>query len=170
MKRTVRERFEEKYVPEPNSGCWLWIANTSPQGYGLLSHPITRKNIPAHRVSYELYKNIIPEGLEIDHLCRVRCCVNPNHLEAVTHKENSRRGICAETHRKNSLLRTHCKKGHPYSVENLFFNSTTGARGCLACRKINEKRWRTENKEHLRLSQWKRRFLKMKDRQSRITD
>ena len=78
----------------------------------------------AHRVAYQLFKGPIPTGLEIDHLCRVRACVNPEHLEAVTRKVNHNRGLRAngspEIHAIAAALkaRTHCKAGHPYTEEN----------------------------------------------------
>ena len=83
----------------------------------------------AHRIVYELIKGKIPEGLFIDHLCRVRNCVNPDHLEPVTHEENIRRGIGGV----NAINRakTHCLKGHPLSGENMQMRN--GARVCLTC-------------------------------------
>ncbi len=76
----------DKIMPEPNSGCWFWLGALS-RGYGSL------KNARAHRVAYEMTIGPIPEGLVIDHLCRVTSCVNPDHLEAVTQAENVRRGL-----------------------------------------------------------------------------
>jgi hypothetical protein len=89
--RPLADRFHEKYTPEPNTGCWLWTASLNNGGYGKLS--VSRSYwVEAHRVAYELYKGPIPGGKCIDHLCRVRSCVNPDHLEAVTLSENIRRG------------------------------------------------------------------------------
>jgi hypothetical protein len=79
----------------------------------------------AHRLYYEITKGAIPAGLELDHKCRVRCCVNPDHLEPVTHTENMRRAS------KN--LVTHCPVGHPYSGPNLYVRPN-GGRECLTCR------------------------------------
>jgi len=81
------------FVPEPNSGCWLWIGPVAPNGYGhYRPHGHGRpRMVAAHRALYELEKGAIPPGLQIDHLCRVRSCVNPAHLEAVTASENQRR-------------------------------------------------------------------------------
>jgi len=92
--RTPIQRFEDKYHPEPNSGCWIWLGALFPKGYGMIRW--NKKVTPAHIVSYKLFRGPIPFGLQIDHLCRVRCCVNPYHLETVTGKENVRRGLCAE--------------------------------------------------------------------------
>ena len=99
------ERFIQ---PEPNSGCWLWIGASTSNGYGLYAPPAPAKTRQAHRESYQLLVGPIPDGLEIDHLCRVRSCVNPFHLEAVTHRENVIRGNPKSYARRT----THCAQGH----------------------------------------------------------
>lgn len=89
---SVEERFWSKVVEIDGDGsCWLWTAAKSGKGYGCVV--IDRRRYPAHRVAYEMFVGPIPEGLEIDHLCRVRNCVNPAHLEPVTHAENVRRAM-----------------------------------------------------------------------------
>lgn len=101
--RRVR-RFWSRVRVDAN-GCWMWTASCYPSGYGSSGTGY------AHRVAYEYVKGPIPHGLQIDHLCRVKACVNPDHLEAVTVKENVRRGL-------NGVLRperTHCRNGHPTS-------------------------------------------------------
>ena len=127
-------RFHSYVMPEPNSGCWLWTGalNGAP-GYGVftLRH---HQQIRAHRFSYQWYRGKIPEGLELDHLCRVRCCVNPDHLEAVAHRENSRRGIVGH----NNSSKTHCPSGHDYSGTNVTYTSTD--RRCKACDRIRHAR------------------------------
>ena len=85
----ILERFENKYIPEPNTGCWLWVAHTNRCGYGTFG--VAGRTYLAHRVSYNLHIGDIPKHLELDHKCRVRSCVNPSHLEPVTHKENMSR-------------------------------------------------------------------------------
>lgn len=95
-------------VAVAESGCWLWTGSCDPSGYGTLK--LEGRTRRAHRLAYELLVGPIPDGLQLDHLCRVRNCANPDHLEPVTNQENSRRG---------RALITHCPKGHPYSGDNL---------------------------------------------------
>lgn len=99
MKRnkTLLERFEEKYTPEPNTGCWLWLGSTTHDGYGTFSNNKRKGgNELAHRAAYTLFLGPIPKGLQLDHLCRVRCCVNPQHMELVSGRENVSRGLISK--------------------------------------------------------------------------
>lgn len=80
------ERLEGKYMPEPNSGCWLWDATMFDDGYGAIV--IDGKRLKAHRVSFIAYKGDIPEGMKLLHKCDVRCCINPNHLRPGTQADN----------------------------------------------------------------------------------
>lgn len=102
-------RFESKFAVEPNTGCWLWLGTVNANGYGVINLTVGERK--AHRVSYEHYVGPIPAGLQLDHLCRQRCCVNPDHLEPVTNAENVRRGECGRAGRQ----KTHCDHGHPFS-------------------------------------------------------
>jgi hypothetical protein len=91
-------RLQRFLSPEPNTGCWLWLGAINPKtGYGTLCvgrrAKGERRTVYAHRASFELFRGPIAAGLQLDHLCGVRCCVNPDHLEPVTQTENVRRGI-----------------------------------------------------------------------------
>lgn len=90
-------------VPEPNTGCWLYT-NVFNNGYGQIQ--INGRDTLAHRTAYEYFKGPIPEGLELDHLCRTKACVNPDHLEPVTRSENVRRGT---PYRRNPWLSRRCQ-------------------------------------------------------------
>lgn len=126
------ERFWRYVSPEPNSGCWLWTGSGT-YGYGTIGRgKRIEMKVIAHRLSYELHIGPIPEGLVLDHLCRVRCCVNPQHLEPVTNEENIRRGEAG----KYQSRRTHCPSGHEYSPENTQIHRATH-RLCKACHKVN---------------------------------
>jgi hypothetical protein len=92
------------------NGCWIWQGASHSAGYGMLWSE-DRKQVYAHRFFYEQHVGPIPDGLVIDHLCRVPACVNPAHLEPVTHLENCQRGV------QPSSLRTHCVEGHPFTCE-----------------------------------------------------
>lgn len=116
------DRFWNKCVPEPMGGCWLWIgANYPPYGYGQYS--IDGVPLSAHRAAYRALVGAIPQGLQLDHLCRVTSCCNPLHLEPVTPKENSIR--------RTRLIES-CPRGHRYSAENTVIASK-GERRCREC-------------------------------------
>ena len=132
------EKFMKLVSPEPNSGCWLWMGYTSPAGYGVFAPNAEIRNKQAHRVAYELFRGPIPSGLVIDHLCRMRCCVNPDHLEPVTQRVNSQRGTSGAVAAARMRAKTHCPYGHPYSTENTLIEYGDKRR-CRTCR-AGEKR------------------------------
>lgn len=115
-------------VEQADSGCWLWRASKDPCGYGQVWWE-TRPH-KAHRVVYTLAFGPIPDGMELDHLCKVRHCVNPAHLEPVTHQENLLRG---DTFQAGNAAKTHCKRGHEFTAENIYL-LRDGGRRCRACR------------------------------------
>jgi len=120
------------------TGCWLWVgALLRSGGYGAV-----RWNggaARAHRVAYEELVGRIPEELELDHLCRVRCCVNPEHLEPVTHAVNLLRGVGTAIQIKRN--KTHCPRGHEYNADNTY-NAPHGGRNCRTCLREKEARRR----------------------------
>lgn len=123
------ERFWSKATP--GEDCWLWTGCLGGHGYGTLwMNGATRY---AHRLIYEALVGPIPEGLELDHLCRVRHCVNPAHLEPVTHKVNQLRGTSPMA---DSARKTHCLRGHPLSGPNLYLRPDGKGRQCRACTAI----------------------------------
>ena len=136
------ERFMNFVYPDPNTGCWLWSGADNGHGHGGFrrSPENGSKWSRAHRVSYQLFIGEIPDGKILDHLFRVRCCVNPNHLEAVTYKENSQRGLTGI----NQTVKTHCPSGHPYGGDNLYLRPD-GGRGCKLCLRESKRKF-LENK------------------------
>lgn len=127
--RTTEHRFWSKV--KKTDLCWLWTAGRFPSSCGYYGcFRADGRNIRAHRYAYELLVGPIPEGLQLDHLCRNTLCVNPDHLEPVTARENNMRGfgVGAEHARK-----THCHRGHPFSDENTRINPKDGRRICATC-------------------------------------
>jgi hypothetical protein len=106
-------------------GCWEWTAARNAYGYGTYWFN-GKKGFLAHRASYLMFVGPIPDGLQLDHLCRNRGCVRPDHLEAVEPVTNSRRGMVA--------TKTECVRGHPFTVENT--RTSRGYRECVTCKQI----------------------------------
>jgi hypothetical protein len=130
------ERFWAKCVPEPNSGCWLWIGADQGLGYGRIAVPDRRAARPAHAVAYEALVGPIAKGLEIDHLCRTPACCNPAHLEPVTHAENLHRSpIMGLKSKLRGAMITHCAQGHPFDAVNTY-RTPAGKRQCRTCTRI----------------------------------
>lgn len=114
--------------------CWLWTANTL-RGYGTFR--ADRRTHRAHRLAWELARGPIPPGLVVDHLCRVKRCVNPSHLEVVPQAINVRRGLRPITPNHNTA-KTHCVRGHSFSGDNLLVK-LDGTRSCRACQRMRRR-------------------------------
>lgn len=119
--------------------CWIWHGSRLPDGYGQIR--INGRTRGAHRVVYELLVGPIPDGLTLDHLCRTHACVNPRHLEPVTMRENTLRGVGPSA---RNATATHCHRGHEFTEANT--HTWNGHRSCRACRGLNY-RARQANRE-----------------------
>jgi len=147
MEQTTLRRFETKVdksgpisKQRPDfDPCHVWTAYLLPGGYGQFWNGTTM--VLAHRWAWENLVGPIPEYMQVDHMCKVRRCVNPKHLRLLTTQENTACGD-AGLHLAN---KTHCPKGHPYSGENLYLD-LRGKRGCKACRKDATERYGDKKK------------------------
>lgn len=133
MYRDPMERFFSKVVISRNTSCWVWTDHLE-FGYGIFS--IRGTIFRAHRFAYIIYKGAIEEGLVIDHLCRNKRCVNPDHLEAVTQSLNITRGKLPTS----KPIRAFCAQGHPLSGRNRLPRGKTGAR-CRICKRTYSREW-----------------------------
>lgn len=113
-------------------GCWLWTGRLDRNGYGRITHE--GKSREAYRVAYEEFVGPIPVGLHLDHLCRVRRCINPQHLEPVPPIVNNLRG---DTFGGINSRKTECIHGHPYTPENTGYQARGRSRYCKTCRRIS---------------------------------
>lgn len=132
--RASRDDFFFSHITVSDGGCWVWRGSLSPSGYAQMT--VRQKTVRAHRWSYERFVAPIPEGLVVDHLCRNPSCVNPDHLEPVTPRENTLRGVSPAA--KNAK-KTHCIHGHEFTAENTIWKGET--RACQTCQKAAELRY-----------------------------
>lgn len=142
MKKALRERLLSKAVINFETGCWEWTASKTGDGYGQLRAEGTMRR--AHRVAYELIEGPIPEGLQLDHLCRVRHCINPAHLEPVTPVENMRRAPVSVS--VINAAKTRCDAGHEFTPENTYLRPK-GRRGCRTCNRVAVARYTARQRE-----------------------
>tara|TARA_R110000851_G_scaffold156925_1_gene299466 strand:+ start:43 stop:492 length:450 start_codon:yes stop_codon:yes gene_type:complete len=117
--------------------CWEWTSSKTKKGYGEFSYNSATKR--AHRLSYEDINGKIPEGLEIHHICNNRICVNPKHLEAVTHLANIQISVLRNK-------RTHCTKGHELTPDNLVHRTNRAHTECATCNRDRVGRYQAKKK------------------------
>jgi hypothetical protein len=131
------ERFHGKYEVDRESGCWLWTAYISNRGYGTIGltvGPNKSKSIYAHRLSYEMHHGPIPDGLVVDHICNVRRCVNPEHLQLLTPLANIERSDHPIYERRRQNV---CVRGHDLTDPvNVYIRPSNGRRMCRACFRV----------------------------------
>lgn len=142
MNNKTLQRFIQKVELDIITGCWDWKSRINNHGYGVFG--IKNKNYYSHRLSYEYFKEEIPKNTELDHLCKNTKCCNPEHLEAVSHKENIFRSNAPTT---INHFKTHCIRGHEFTPENTLKIKGTG-RNCKKCRSEANKIWCKNNRPH----------------------
>lgn len=133
-----------------DSDCWEFNGSLDKNGYGQIRRT-SGSMAYAHRLMYEELVGAIPEGLVLDHLCRVRNCINPDHLEPVTQIENVKRGLGITPALEAKRNKTTCKQGHSYTESNTYRHPDTGARNCKRCqylRNIQSRARRLQNANH----------------------
>ena len=133
------QRFWNKVTKTGN--CWEWVSSKTEKGYGQFN--VNNKLYYVHRISYQLSLGIIPNDLQLDHLCRNPSCVNPEHLEVVTNQENMNRG-------HGNINKTHCPQGHEYTEDNTYLHKRKNNRICRICQRSNTKRWKKKECDMLK--------------------
>lgn len=159
--KTLRDRFNEKFIPVTESGCWIWIASSRTDGYGQIG--LDKKKLAAHRVAWELYRGPIHDGLHVCHHCDVHLCVNPDHLFLGTRSDNmqdcERKGRSSiASNRPGGIAKaaeikraqTHCKRGHLLSGDNVYRGGDGSRRHCRECHREYSREYMRERyrKEH----------------------
>ena len=143
---TLMERIESKIERVTESGCWIWTASCDTKGYGGICVDGEMRKV--HRVVYEITTGAIPDGLQLDHLCRVRSCVNPYHLEPVECRENIRRG---EGPTAKRMAQTHCIHGHELTGCNVYYApSRKQCRICRTCKNEQKRKLNAKKREAMK--------------------
>ena len=140
LERQVTRRFLSFIKIPKNSNCWIWMGSKDHDGYGFFGFQY--RTWKAHRFSYMLYNDELDSDLQLDHLCRNPSCVNPEHLEQVTLRENVLRGISPPA---INAQKTHCLRGHEFTEENYYITRKNG-RQCKTCAKEKDKQRRLKNR------------------------
>lgn len=136
-------RFEQSYTPDPNTGCWLWTKFIHKSGYAAFS--VKSRSISAHKFSYLYFKGQIPKGWQVDHKCKCKTCVNPEHLEAVSPQENVIRSTLIQAIKTKAQNRKFCAKGlHEWIPSNI--REKKGKKNCYPCLKAGWKRYQKEGR------------------------
>jgi len=157
---TLTELYQ-RTVLAPRTGCLVWDGRMNLEGYGqiglsrLHAAELGRgQTVLVHRLAWELAKKLVPEGMQLDHLCRNRACINVAHLEVVTPSENVRRGLGpamsalrlkAQRAREREAYKMHCKHGHTLSDDNVY-TDPRGFRSCRICQRIRSNVWKQRQK------------------------
>ena len=137
---SAEERFWKKVDRSGGAdACWPWRGGYASNGYGSFTPVKGLPPVRTHRFAYEMAKGPIPAGLVIDHLCRNKACVNPEHLEAVPQGENIRRGSGPRITRARHATKTHCIRGHAFTPDNTYIKPN-GSRACKACKAASSRR------------------------------
>lgn len=139
QRQPLQARIEAR-IEKLATGCWRWTGRLCRDGYGRIGAA------SAHRVYYELIKGSVAPGLTLDHLCRNRWCVNPDHLEPVSNRDNILRG---ESFSAVNARKTHCQKGHPFTPETTYLKKN-GHRTCKTCHKETASRRRRTRESEVR--------------------
>jgi hypothetical protein len=140
---TLLQSFWAKVRVDDESGCWVWTGTRDGCGYGRIFHRASNRiNAMAHRVAFEIFCGPITEET-LDHLCRNRACVNPSHLEPVSHRENCLRGVGPIP---ENAAKTHCDSGHPFDEKNTYIRPT-GHRDCRICTAKRQREYQARNRQ-----------------------